>query len=332
VTSTRALFERLPRLADLVPFAPLADGLPTPVVQVEDDLWVQRDDRTSSRYGGNKVRKLEFVLPVAQRRAGPVVTAGGEGSHHVLATALFARDLGLGVEAVVYPQPETDDVRHTRDRLASLDNVHVTRVNHRYLMPVGVATRIATLAPHRPYLLWPGASTPLGTLGYVSAGLELVRAFEHAHEPEPDVVVVPLGSGGTAVGTALGTALGGWTHARVVAVRVADPLVTNPAVVHALETATVGLLGLGGARPVRARLEITGDWLGDGYGHPTRAGRIAARTASALGLELEPTYSEKAFAAALEHYRRGERVVFVQTFAGRRSRQPERSLAGSRGH
>jgi hypothetical protein len=66
----RALFDRLPRLADLVPFVALADGLPTPVEPLADGLWVQRDDRSSSAYGGNKVRKLEFLLPVARRRAG----------------------------------------------------------------------------------------------------------------------------------------------------------------------------------------------------------------------------------------------------------------------
>src|SRR5207302_5345990 len=96
----------------------LADGLPTPVEQVGERLWVQRDDRTSSAYGGNKVRKLEFLLPVARRRGGPVVTAGGTGSHHVVAAAVHARRLGLDVEAVVYPQPHTDDVPPTRAGLS----------------------------------------------------------------------------------------------------------------------------------------------------------------------------------------------------------------------
>ncbi|MBV8161367.1 MAG: D-cysteine desulfhydrase, partial [Acidimicrobiia bacterium] len=70
-TARRALFERLPRLADLVPFAALADGLPTPVEQTDSRLWVQREEHTSSAYGGNKVRKFEFLFPVAERRGGP---------------------------------------------------------------------------------------------------------------------------------------------------------------------------------------------------------------------------------------------------------------------
>ena len=270
----RALFERLPRLADLVPFTPLADGLPTAVEQVDDGLWVQRDDRTASVYGGNKVRKLEFVLPVARRRGGPVLTAGGIGSHHVLAAAVYARRAGLEAEAVVYPQRVTPDVRRTQAALAALDGVRVTRCPHRYAMPAVLAARLAALAPRRPYLLWPGASTPLGTLGYVSAGLELVAGFEG---PEPDAVVAPLGSGGTTVGLALGLALAGWR---------------------------------------RARWSVDARWFGPGYGEPTREGEVATARARGLGLELEPTYTAKAFAAALELVDAGRRVVFVQTYAG----------------
>ena len=309
----RALFERLPRLADLVPFTPLADGLPTAVEQVDDGLWVQRDDRTASVYGGNKVRKLEFVLPVARRRGGPVLTAGGIGSHHVLAAAVYARRAGLEAEAVVYPQRVTPDVRRTQAALAALDGVRVTRCPHRYAMPAVLAARLAALAPRRPYLLWPGASTPLGTLGYVSAGLELAAGF---HGPEPDAVVAPLGSGGTTVGLALGLALAGWRRARVVGVRAADVVVTNRAVLHGLESGTAAVLALGGWRPRRARWSVDARWFGPGYGEPTREGEVAMARARGLGLELEPTYTAKAFAAALELVDAGRRVVFVQTYAG----------------
>ncbi|MBV9284873.1 MAG: hypothetical protein JO176_09670, partial [Acidimicrobiia bacterium] len=125
--TSRALFERLPKLADLVPFTALADGLPTPVEKVDTRLWVQREEHTSSVYGGNKVRKFEFLFPVAERRGGPLVTAGGVGSHHVLAAAIHGGRLGLDVDAVLYNQPDTDDVGHTQARLDQLDNVRVTR-------------------------------------------------------------------------------------------------------------------------------------------------------------------------------------------------------------
>ncbi|MEY2568225.1 MAG: hypothetical protein QOE35_2754 [Actinomycetota bacterium] len=309
--TSRALFDRLARMEDLVPFVELADGLPTPVEQIDDRLWVKRDDLTSSRYGGNKVRKFEFLMPVAERRGGPILTAGGIGSHHVLAAAIWARQLGLDVEAVLYPQPVTDDVRHTQAELRRV-GARVTLTPHRYLMPVTLAQRLAALAVRKPYLLWPGASTPLGTLGYVSAGLELVASGI----PEPDSVVVSLGSGGTCVGLALGLTLGGWTRAKVVAARAADVTVTNMAVLGSLEAATASLLALGGWRPRPARLKIDTGWLGPGYGHPTEAGDAATRAAAAYGLAVEPTYTAKAFACALDRHNDGQRVVFVQTFAG----------------
>lgn len=327
VAARRALFERLPRLADLVPFVELADGLPTAVEQVDDRLWVKRDDQTSSTYGGNKVRKLEFLLPVAQRRRGPLVTAGGIGSHHVLAAAVYAAGLGLDVEAVLFPQPVTDDVRETTAALAALDNVRVTRVPHRYLMPAALAQRLAALTPRRPYLLWPGASTPLGTLGYVGAGVELVDAVVGNGLPRPDVVVVPLGSGGTAVGIALGLALAGWADTTVLAVRAADPVATNGRVLGALEAGTTALLAIGGAWPRRTRLEIDGRWFGGVYGKPTVAGDNAMAVAAGMDLPLEPTYTAKAFAAALDRMRRGERVLFVQTFSGTKRPVPTAALS-----
>jgi D-cysteine desulfhydrase len=310
-TTERALFERLPRLPDLVPFVSLADGLPTAVDQVDERLWVKRDNATSSVYGGNKVRKFEFVLPVAERRAGPVVTAGGIGSHHVLAAAVWCNMLGLHTEAVLYPQPVTEDVRHTQAELRRV-GARITLTPHRYLMPVTLAQRLAALARHRPYLLWPGASTPLGTLGYVSAGLELVASGID----EPDSVVVSLGSGGTAVGLALGMTLGGWRKAKVVATRAADVSVTNMGVLRALEAGTAALLALGGWRPQPGRLVIEAGYFGPGYGHPTEEGTRAAGRARAYGFEVEPTYTAKAFACALHRCNDGERVVFVQTYAG----------------
>ncbi|HVE94455.1 MAG TPA: pyridoxal-phosphate dependent enzyme [Acidimicrobiales bacterium] len=314
-TPTRAIFDRLPALADLVPFVALADGLPTPVHQVEDRLWVLRDDYTSSAYGGNKVRKLEFLLPVAERRGGPVVTAGGIGSHHVVAVATFAKRLGLRTEAVLYPQPVTEDVRHVQAQLRRL-GVVATAATHRYYTPLVLTRRLAALAPERPYLILPGASTPLGALGYVSAGLELVHAFSGLGEREPDVVVAPLGSGGTAVGLAIGIALGGWRDTSVVGVRAGDAVIANRAVLGSLEAMTAALVALGGWRPRAARWTVDSRWVGRGYGYPTAEGRAAAAVASMWGIAVEPTYTAKACAAALDLAATGKRVVYIHTSAG----------------
>ncbi len=315
-TAPRALFARLPRLVDLVPFVALADGLPTPVEQIDDGLFVQRDDRSDSRYGGNKVRKLEFVLPIAQRRRGPVLTAGAIGSHHVYATAVHAARLGLDVEAVRFPQPETDHVLAVDAALRALPNVRHTMVSAGYLMPFVLAARRAALERAGGYAVLPGATSPLGMLGYVSAALELVDAFAANGWAEPDEVVVALGSGGSAAGLTIGLQLGGWRRTTVVAVRVADAIVTNRAVLGAHAVGTFAVLAMAGWAPVHGNISIERRYFGAGYGHPTEAGRRAMDTAAAHGLALEPTYTAKAFAAALDRWRGGKRVVFVQTYAG----------------
>jgi len=310
----RGLFTRLPRLADLVPFVPLADGLPTPVEQLAERLWVQRDDLTDSRYGGNKVRKLEHLLAIAARRGGPVLTAGATGSHHVVATAVHAARLGIEVEAVRFPQPMTD---HVRAMAAHADELGVRSIQapSSTAMPFVLAQRWARVAPGGATLITPGGSTPVGVLGYVGAGLELVDGFAAAGWDEPDDIVVALGSGGSSVGLALGVALGGWRRATVVAVRVADRIVTNRAILSGIEAGVRSLLALGGAVVPRARWRIDARWFGPGYGHPTRQGSAAAARAEGLGLASEPTYTAKALAAAFERLDAGRRVVFLQTLS-----------------
>ncbi|MEY2423749.1 MAG: hypothetical protein QOI95_3816 [Acidimicrobiaceae bacterium] len=312
----RALFERLPRLVDLVPWVELADGLPTPVEQIDDGLYVQRDDVTDSHYGGNKVRKLEFVLPIAVRKGGPVLTAGAIGSHHVYATAVHAARLGLEVEAVRYPQPDTDHVRTIDTALRALPNVRHTMVPHRYAMPFMLIARRAAIERAGGYAVLPGATSPLGVLGYVSAALELIDAFSEAGWPAPDDVVVGLGSGGSAAGLTIGLQLGGWTKTTVVAVRVADAVVTNRGLLAVHAVGAFALLGMGGWMPRHGNIAIERGYLGEGYGHPSEAGEDAIREGSRLGLSLEETYTAKAFAAALDRWRSGRRVVFVQTYAG----------------
>jgi D-cysteine desulfhydrase len=193
--------------------------------------------------------------------------------------------------------------------------VRFTQAPSSTLMPAVLANRWARLAPRGATLVTPGGSTPLGVLGYVGAGLELIEAFAGAGWDEPDDVVVALGSGGSAIGLSLGLALGGWRRATVVAVRVADAIVTNRAVLSGIEAGVRSLLAVGGALPPPARWRIDASWFGPGYGHPTPEGRAAAERASDLGLASDPTYTAKALAAAFARRDAGRRVVFLQTLA-----------------
>jgi D-cysteine desulfhydrase len=128
--------------------------------------------------------------------------------------------------------------------------------------------------------------------------------------------VVALGSGGSATGLTIGLQLGGWRETKVVAVRVADAVVTNRALLAAHAVGTFALLGMGGWMPHHGNIVIERGYLGAGYGHPSEAGEQATGEGARLGLALESTYTAKAFATVLDRWRSGRRVVFVQTYAG----------------
>lgn len=325
------LSDRWRGLRDL-PHVPLAE-LPTPVERVEGlservgaEIWVKRDDRTAARYGGNKVRKLEYVLGEALAHdADTLITSGAAGSHHALATAIYGAELGLKVHAVLLPQRyEAHAEEQLRALLVAGAEVH----------PVGraplVAPRVAALAARErfrgrtPMVIPPGGSSTAGVVGHVEAGLELARQMEAGVLPEPDAVFVALGTGGTAAGLAVGLAAAGITST-VVGVRVVPRALANAAVLRGhVGRAVHHLRALDDRFPdvaavARSHLEIDHAEVGDGYGIPTSAGRNAERLAREhAGLELDPTYTAKAFAAVLRWGRgvlEGKRILYVHTLS-----------------
>ncbi len=275
---------------------------PTPVRRIDAlsdgalEVWLKDDGLSHPLYGGNKVRKLEYVLADAQERgAKRLVTSGAVGSHQVLATALFGRQYGFPVVAVVCPQRRT---AHAEQMLRA------TLASGAELVPVGskpaVGIRTLRVLRRGDYLLPPGASNVVGTLGYVAATRELVTQIREGAVPDPDVIVVPLGSGGTAAGLLAGVVREG-LRARIVAVDVATHASVARAVV--LSLAYAALRRDGGDASLSAlsrRLEVDGRYLGGGYGEPTQAGAEAMDRAQDLGLVLEPTYTAKTFARVLQ--------------------------------
>jgi D-cysteine desulfhydrase len=167
-----------------------------------------------------------------------------------------------------------------------------------------VATVPLLLARHRPYLLPPGGSSPLGALGAVETALELAGQVRDGALPEPGSVVVAAGSGGTAAGLLLGLRIAG-LRTRVVAVVVNDTLRLDTRSLTRLSDRADRLLRRRGAAlpalPSAAeQLMVVRDWLGPGYGHATADGaRAQALAADRAGLALEPVYTAKALAALL---------------------------------
>jgi len=197
--------------------------LPTPVFELRRGLWVKDESAIGGPYGGNKVRKLGRILgEVLERGHQAVVTSGSAGSHHVLATALYADALGLDTHAVLFPEPRTDDaVRHASAIAASCRSI--TAVGDASQV-VAAAHRIATI--HDAWVIPVGGSSVTGTLGWVDGARELADQVAAGALPAPRTVWVPSASGGTAAGLALGLAEAG-LDSRVIAVRVRGNFLTR---------------------------------------------------------------------------------------------------------
>lgn len=315
-----------------VPHVPLTE-LPTAVEHLPElsrwagaEIWIKRDDRTATRYGGNKVRKLEYVLGEAfAQRADTLVTAGAAGSHHALATAIFGAQQGFAVHAVLMPQRDGAHVeQQLRATLAAGAEVHPVRSGALVLPAMQALAARLRLRGRDPFVIPPGGSSIAGIVGHVEAGLELARQLEAGVLPEPDAIFVALGTGGTAAGLAIGLAIAGVTT-RVVAVRVVPRALVNGAVVGAMISRTVDHLRRlddrfpSTAAVARSHVVVDHREYGDGYGRPTSSGENAMRVAHDLaGLELEPTYTAKTMASLLRHAREtyeGRRLLFIHTLS-----------------
>jgi 1-aminocyclopropane-1-carboxylate deaminase/D-cysteine desulfhydrase-like pyridoxal-dependent ACC family enzyme len=314
------LFRRFPVLDGRVPWLELSDG-PTPVARVESRgelggaLWVKRDDLTSALYGGNKVRKLEYLLADALRvGARRLITTGVVGSHHCLATAVHGRRIGLPTSLVLFPQPSTS---HSR---------HVAALNEAWADEIRLCSTFATQPfveaalrwrrrSDRPYVIPGGGSNALGALGYVGAAVELSEQVERGDAPRPDTIVVAAGTLGTVAGLAIGAALTGVAD-RIVGVRVVPASIANVWSLSRLVEGATRLLADAGvpapeARAVVDRVELLGGYIGNGYGHPTDAGARSTAWFDGHGLRLDPTYTAKTASAVLDRLARSAGGVLL---------------------
>jgi len=330
------LFARYPALEGQLPRLRLG-CLPTPVGRLPDwggdaapaSLHLKRDDLSGTVYGGNKVRKLEFLLAAALARGvQEVLTVGFAGSNHSLATALYARQVGLHCAALLLPQANAHYVR--RNLLASHRcgaELHACRTELGLLLAAGLRLVRGRLGGgSTPVYVPAGGSCPLGMVGYVNAAFELQEQIQAGALPEPDLVYVALGSMGTAAGLMLGLRAAG-LKSRVVPVRVIGKRLARPAGMLRLLRRTVALLCR--LDPAFPRLEFTAadvasrdDCLGSGYARFTPAGvQAAERLRREAGIVLNGAYTAKAFAVLFGDLQRqclrGQHVLFWNTYNSR---------------
>jgi D-cysteine desulfhydrase len=260
---------------------------------------MKRDDLISPLYGGNKVRRYEFLLADAKTRgARRIVTAGGIASTQVMATALFGRALGFEVCAVLFDQPVT---RFARDAVVGFVGAGAEVVRGGgYAATAWRVLRVMRQGKGN-YLIWPGAANALANLGYIDAILELRGQVERGEAPRPDLIVLPTGSAGTLAALALGCAYVGWAT-EVVGVRITSAVACNRVTVGTIVRSTDRFLAARDRRWTRVsgkvRSRLYGGALGAGYGHPTpEAVEGAAMVERLTGAPGEVTYSGKALAA-----------------------------------
>lgn len=291
--------------------------VPAPVLAARTGartFLVKRDDLSGPRFGGNKLRALEWLLPTLGEA---VVTLGGYGSTWCAALAATAREVGAVACPALAPQPWTETVAG----ILATTSAHgeVTLAGRELAMPLALARAWLAARRHgRVSWLPAGGATPLAVLGSTNAALEFMTQVEEQGLPRPDAVLVPVGSCGTAAGILLGLALGGWTTT-VIGVRVAAPLFANVPRVRHLARGAERILRRHGlrTRPALPPFRLLTDQLGGGYGHPTSMGRSAQATLAEAGLRVDLTYGAKCCAAAQSIAPSFPHLYFWHTFDAR---------------
>ena len=328
-TPTLPLFERIPELRDRTGHISLA-LLPTPLECHRGDelglrcrhLMIKRDDLSGAPYGGNKVRKLEFLLGDARKSgAAGVLTFGVAGSNHALATSVYARASGLRSHSLLTRQSNAAYVR--RNLLAGLHSGAHLHACDSEESARRLAAGIVESAAHDGEMLTAipgGGSSPLGCLGFVNAGLELAEQIRTGSMPVPDTIYIALGTVGTAAGLMVGLRLAG-LDTRIVAVRVVRKDIATQSRFRRLAAGVSEFIG-GPAGAGVELPEIRHEFLGAGYARFTPAGVAAMESARQLaGLKLEGTYTGKSFAAMLSDMTRGRlenhNVLFWKTYNSR---------------
>lgn len=284
-------------------------------------VWLKRDDCSGLAVGGNKTRKLEYLLgrAIADGCSG-VITFGALQSNHARQTAAACARAGLTCDLILTRAVDRADEHYLHSGNLLLDHLLGATV-HVVDDPDAAFVLFAELlesaaADGRPlYGIGPGGSDEVGTLGYVRAALELAgQARDRGLEVRE--LTVAASTAGTAAGLAIGTQLAGW-GVRVEAACVYHSATETAAELDGLLRATASALGA--PQLALARYGVDDAPLGPGYGIPTPAGRLAIELlARTEGVLLDPVYTAKAFGYLLSRIASGalgdgEDVVFVHT-------------------
>lgn len=325
------LFNIFSRLKDRIPFFTIG-GFPSPVQRLDGlcgltgnkNLFVKKDDLCGTLYGGNKVRKLEFLLGDAlANNYKHVITSGAAGSNHARATATYASVAHLKCTLMLFDQPTSSTVQ--KNLLA--DIIHNSSIfidpsyeSHRRHLEDVIET-ITEKELQAPYIIPAGGSSTVGSIGFVNAGFELADQISRGELPRPDSIFVTLGTMGTIAGLVLGLKASG-ISCKVHAVRVVADFVGNFDKCIILTEKTNKLLHDNDpAFPILSFSEndliVYGNYFGNGYAIPTPEGeRFIELISKSDTIELDSVYTGKCGAAFYDYVTNAgnkETVLFWNT-------------------
>ncbi|MFO7759320.1 MAG: D-cysteine desulfhydrase [Roseovarius sp.] len=304
--------------------------LPTPLERLDrlskeldgPEIWIKRDDCTGLSTGGNKTRKLEFLMAEAElQRADMVMTQGATQSNHARQTAAFAAKMGMACHLLLEDRTGSNNANYNHNGNVLLDHLHGATTEKRAggtdmnaeMEKVAAAFRAEG---RRVYTIPGGGSNPTGALGYVNCAFEMLSQFND-RALEVDHIVHATGSAGTQAGLITGLKA---MNAQIplLGIGVRAPKGKQEDNVYTLARATAEKLG---CPDVVKREDVVAntDYVGDGYGIPTPGGLEAIRMFAELeAILLDPVYSAKGAAGLIDlvrrgHFRKGQRLVFLHT-------------------
>ena len=286
------------------------------------DIWVKRDDCTGLATGGNKTRKLEFSMGEAMEQgADTIITVGAVQSNHVRQTAAAACKLGLKCEVLLEHRVGDPSDLYLTSGNVLLDRIFGANIRE-YDKGTDFDAAMEAIADEiranggTPYVVPGGASNPVGALGYVGCGEELLQQCGE-QGIEFDHVVTATGSAGTHAGLAVGLRASG-SDLPMLGIGVNAPQDVQEERVYKLAVETAELVGKPGC-VVREDIIADCNYIGPGYGVPTEAMNEAVLMLARLeGLLFDPVYSGKALAGMIDHVRKGRlakgsNIVFLHT-------------------
>lgn len=280
------------------------------------EIWMKRDDNTGLALGGNKARKLEFLLADAIRHGcDTLITTGGPQSNHCRMTAAAAAKAGLACHLIFTSRPfDQRQGNLLLDELLGAQLHFCPDVDDISREMSKIADELSA-AGHRPYLIPVGGSTAIGALGYVSAVRELIQQAD-ARGAQFAAFVHASGSGGTQAGL-LGGALLHHLPSAIVGVSVSRPASELAPKVSNIVQGIYRLLDI--AIPPQIPVEVDDGFVGNGYGLPTPQSTEALKLlAKTEGVIIDPVYTAKAMAGLIQHVHNrrwpaGSQILFWHT-------------------